>query len=226
MDLSLEKLILNKNWKKALTGEFTQKYFATLEAFLNSEYKKNKIVFPERENIFYSLNILDLSDVKVVILGQDPYHGAEEAHGLSFSVPEGVKLPPSLKNIYKELESDLGVPIAASGNLNHWAKQGVLLLNSVLTVEKDKAGSHQKQGWEIFTDRIISVVSEHCEHVVFILWGAYAQKKSVLIDSNKHLVISGVHPSPLSSYRGFFGSKPFSQANNWLMKKGLAAIKW
>jgi uracil-DNA glycosylase len=226
MDLSLEKLILNKNWKKALAGEFVKHYFATLEVFLNTEYKKNKVIFPTRENIFSALNTVDLAQVKVVILGQDPYHGEGEAHGLSFSVPEGVKIPPSLKNIFKELENDLGAPIQSSGNLDNWARQGVLLLNAVLTVEKDKAGSHQKQGWEIFTDQIISLVSEKSEHVVFILWGSHAQKKTALIDTKKHFIVSGVHPSPLSSYRGFFGSKPFSKANGWLKSKGVEPIRW
>ncbi len=162
----------------------------------------------------------------MVILGQDPYHGPGQAHGLSFSVPEGVRFPPSLLNIFKELESDLGKEIPKSGNLERWAKQGVLLLNSVLTVEESKAAAHQKKGWEQFTDKIIEVVNAECDHVVFILWGAYAQKKAAFVDRKKHLVLESVHPSPLSSHRGFFGSKPFSQANKWLQSKGLGPIDW
>ena len=163
----------------------------------------------------------------MVILGQDPYHGPDQAHGLSFSVPASIKkLPPSLKNIYKELNADLGLPIAITGDLSLWAKQGVLLLNAMLTVEQKNAGSHQKQGWEVFTNRVIELVSEHCENVVFVLWGAYAQKKEMLIDTNKHLLLKGIHPSPLSAHRGFFGSKPFSLINQHLIGSGKAAINW
>lgn len=226
MDVSLEKLIINKKWKNLLSDQYACDYFIKLQCFLNQEFKKNKIIYPKSENIFLSLNSLDINEIKIVILGQDPYHGENEAHGLSFSVPQHIKIPPSLKNIFKELESDLSIQIPTSGCLSHWADQGVLLLNSVLTVEKDCAGSHRNQGWEIFTDQIISIINQNCEHVVFILWGAYAQKKTNLIDSKKHLIISGVHPSPLSSYRGFFGSKPFSQANAWLASKNIESIKW
>lgn len=226
MDLSLVQLIKNKNWKQALDGEFSKDYFIALESFLKSEYTQGKKIFPEKDKIFEALNIVDLEKVKVVILGQDPYHGFGEAHGLSFSVPAGIRLPPSLKNILKELKDDLNTEIGSSGNLQHWAQQGVLLLNAVLTVQQDKAASHQKKGWEQLTDKIISAVSEHNHHSVFILWGSFAQKKSALIDERKHLIIKGVHPSPLSSYRGFFGSKPFSQANRWLVRQGLKPVKW
>jgi uracil-DNA glycosylase len=226
MGLSLETLIKDKNWKKALASEFEQKYFLQLQNFLDTQYKKKKIIYPPQDLIFHALNIMDPGQVKVVILGQDPYHGEKEAHGLSFSVSENIKIPPSLRNIFKELESDLLIKPTESGNLESWAQQGVLLLNSILTVEKDKAGSHQQQGWEEFTDQVISIVSEKCDHVVFILWGAYAQKKIKLIDEKKHLIISGVHPSPLSSYRGFFGSKPFSKSNAWLVQNRLKPIDW
>lgn len=226
MDLSLAKLLKNESWKNVLKSEFEQKYFVSLEKFLNQEYKKNKIIYPERAEIFNALNSLDVDKVKVVILGQDPYHGEGEAHGLSFSVKKGVKIPPSLRNIYKELETDLKISNLDSGDLTKWAEQGVLLLNTVLTVEKDVAHSHRKQGWEVLTDKIISLVSEHNDHVVFVLWGKPAQDKAKLIDTKKHFVIESVHPSPLSSYRGFFGSKPFSKANTWLEKNGKKPVNW
>ncbi len=198
----------------------------SLKNFLKSEYDAGKIIYPKKNEYFKALDLVPLDKVKVVILGQDPYHGPGQAHGLCFSVNEGVSQPPSLKNIFKELNSDLGIEIPKSGNLERWAQQGVLLLNSVLTVENDKAASHQKQGWEQFTDKIIETVNQECEHVVFILWGAYAQKKAFYVDRKKHLVLESVHPSPLSSHRGFFGSKPFSKTNTWLKKQGLAPIKW
>lgn len=226
MDLSLEKLLKNESWKSVLKSEFGENYFVSLEKFLNQEYKKNKIIYPDSADIFSALNAVDLEQIKVVILGQDPYHGAGEAHGLSFSVQKGVKIPPSLRNIFKELESDLSVTNLDSGDLSGWAKQGVLLLNTVLTVEKDAAHSHRKKGWETLTDKIIHFVSEKNDHVVFILWGKPAQDKIKLIDTNKHLVIQSVHPSPLSSYRGFFGSKPFSQANAWLKQHQKSPINW
>jgi uracil-DNA glycosylase len=226
MDLSLAKLLKNDSWKSVLKSEFEQNYFVSLEKFLNQEYKKNKIIYPEPSEIFNALNSLDVSKVKVVILGQDPYHGEGEAHGLSFSVKKGVKIPPSLRNIYKELETDMKISNLNSGDLTKWAEQGVLLLNTVLTVEKDAAHSHRKQGWEFLTDKIISRVSEHNDHVVFILWGKPAQDKTKLIDTKKHFVIESVHPSPLSSYRGFFGSKPFSKANAWLVKNKKAPVNW
>lgn len=197
-----------------------------LKAFLTSEYKKRKVIYPAAENYFRALDLVPLEAVKVVILGQDPYHGEGQAHGLCFSVNEGVRFPPSLQNIFKERQADIGLPPPASGDLSLWAKQGVLLLNSVLTVEKDKAASHQGQGWEKLTDKIISVVNEQCPHVVFILWGAYAQKKAGFVDRKKHLVLESVHPSPLSAHRGFFGSKPFSKTNLWLRERGLPEVQW
>jgi uracil-DNA glycosylase len=226
MDLSLALLLKNDSWKKLLKAELNQKYFLKLEQFLNCEYKNKKIIYPDPEFIFNAFNILNLNKIKVVILGQDPYHGDGEAHGLSFSVRKGIKIPPSLRNIFKELESDLKVSHPESGDLTKWAEQGVLLLNTVLTVEKDKAHSHSKQGWENFTDKTISIISQNCDHVVFILWGKPAQEKVKLINQNKHLVLQSVHPSPLSSYRGFFGSRPFSTANDWLIKHHRAPVNW
>ena len=175
---------------------------------------------------FRALDLTPLDAVKVVILGQDPYHGAGQAHGLCFSVQPGVRIPPSLVNIYKEMQADLGIPPARHGFLESWAKQGVLLLNSVLTVEEARAASHQGQGWERFTDAVIRIVNERCEHVVFILWGSYAQRKAAFVDTSRHLVLKSVHPSPLSAHNGFFGSKPFSKANEWLVKQGRDPVNW
>lgn len=220
------KTKIHKSWQKHLHGEFNANYMNLLEKFLQSEINSGKEIYPEANEYFFALDTTPLDKVKVVILGQDPYHGPGQAHGLCFSVLEGMKLPPSLKNIYKELETDLAVPISKNGDLTSWAEQGVLLLNSVLSVEKEKAGSHQKKGWETFTDRVIEVVNENRDHVVFILWGAYAQKKAAFVDRKKHLVLESVHPSPLSSHRGFFGSKPFSKANAFLRKKGIKEIDW
>lgn len=217
---------LSDSWHNHLQSEFQADYMKKLKKFLQTEYESGKIIYPEAKKYFNALDLVDLKNVKVVILGQDPYHGPGQAHGLSFSVPEGVRLPPSLQNIFKELKTDLGKEIPKSGNLERWAKQGVLLLNSVLTVEDGKPAAHQKKGWEQFTDKIIEAVDRECEHVVFILWGAYAQKKGSIVDRSKHLVLESVHPSPLSSHRGFFGSKPFSQSNKWLKAKGLEPIDW
>lgn len=211
---------------KYLEKEFQSNYMIELKKFLKSEYDQNKIIYPARSQYFRALDLTPLEQVKVVILGQDPYHGPGQAHGLCFSVNEGVRFPPSLLNIYKERQADLGLAIPSSGDLSRWAQQGVLLLNSVLTVEKDQAASHQGRGWEKFTDQIISLVNEKCEHVVFILWGAYAQKKAAFVDRKKHLVLESVHPSPLSSHRGFFGSKPFSKANAYLLSRGQQPIDW
>ena len=197
-----------------------------LKSFLQDEVKNKKNIFPAAENVFKALQLVPLEYVKIVILGQDPYHGMGQAHGLSFSVPAQMKIPPSLQNIFKELESDLQIKPAVHGDLTRWAQQGVLLLNSVLTVQQDLAASHQKKGWEQFTDKIISIVNQNCDHVVFILWGSYAQKKAEFVDQNRHLVLKSAHPSPLSSYRGFFGSKPFSKANQWLSSKGINQIQW
>ncbi len=224
MDLSLEKLIINKTWLQFISSELKKDYFLLLNDFIKNEYQ-NKTIYPKAENIFQAINYLDLQKVKVVVLGQDPYHGEGEANGLSFSVPLNVKIPPSLRNIFKELASDLNLK-KENGDLSVWQKEGVLLLNTALTVEKDKAGSHQKKGWEQFTDQLISVVSDQCLHVVFILWGSQAHKKDVLINSKKHFIVKEVHPSPLSSYRGFFGSKPFSKSNSWLQSKGIQSVKW
>ncbi|MEH6449211.1 MAG: uracil-DNA glycosylase [Oleispira sp.] len=218
---------LPKDWQKLLKAEFDQSYMQSLQTFLESEQAQDKIIYPPADQIFTAFNLTSLSNVKVVILGQDPYHGPDQAHGLSFSVPGHVtKIPPSLKNIYKELNADLGIPIATTGDLTQWAEQGVLLLNAMLTVEKKNAGSHQKQGWESFTDCVIQQLSEHCEGLVFVLWGAYAQKKTPLIDESKHLVLKGIHPSPLSAHRGFFGSKPFSLINQYLRDNKKAEIDW
>jgi uracil-DNA glycosylase len=217
---------LAATWRKYLETDLNSKPMQDLKIFLEKEYDSKKTIFPKANEYFYALDMTPLDQVKVVILGQDPYHGPGQAHGLSFSVQDGVRFPPSLQNIYKELEADLGIPISKSGDLTRWAKQGVLLLNSVLTVEKEKAASHKDRGWEGFTDLIISTVNEHCENVVFILWGSYAQKKAAFVDRKKHLVLESVHPSPLSSYRGFFGSKPFSKANAYLKKHGKKEIDW
>ncbi|KEO72617.1 uracil-DNA glycosylase [Anditalea andensis] len=218
-------LLLNEKWKTTLSEEFQKPYFISLMAFIEDEYK-NKTIYPLKENIFEAFNKSPLEHTKVVILGQDPYHGPGQAHGLSFSVPEGVKLPPSLRNIFKEIQRDFGQPMAESGNLVKWAEQGVLLLNATLTVRKGEAGSHQNKGWEVFTDEVIKAISYHREGVVFMLWGSYAQKKTKLINPNKHLILKGPHPSPLSAYRGFIGSGHFSSANEYLVHLGNAPIKW
>jgi len=217
---------LSNAWSKHLKNELESDYMQSLKVFLKAEYQKKKTIYPEAKNFFRALDLVDVKDVKVVILGQDPYHGPGQAHGLSFSVQEGVAFPPSLRNIFKELESDLKIKAPINGDLTKWAKQGVLLLNSVLSVEAGLAASHQGKGWEKFTDKIIEVVNRECPHVVFVLWGAYAQKKAAFVDRSKHLVLESVHPSPLSSHRGFFGSKPFSQANKWLKEKGLGEVQW
>ena len=217
---------LSNSWSEYLENELQKEYMQKLERFLFAQYNKKLIIFPEVDNLFKALDLVAVKDVRVVILGQDPYHGAGQAHGLSFSVKEGVRIPPSLKNIFTELKTDLNIDVPSSGDLSRWAKQGVLLLNTVLTVEQEKAGSHQKQGWETFTDEIIKIINNNCDHVVFILWGANAQKKAAFVDRSKHLVLESAHPSPLSSYRGFFGSKPFSKTNAWLKKMGKPKIDW
>lgn len=222
----MAQIKLSDSWLKLLENEFEQDYMKQLKKFLADEYKKNKTIFPATKNYFAALDLVPVESVKVVILGQDPYHGEGQAHGLSFSVQDGVRFPPSLQNIFKELKTDLDCDIPKTGDLTKWARQGVLLLNSVLTVEKDKAASHQKQGWETFTDKIIAAINDNCDHVVFILWGSYAQKKAQFVDRKKHFVIESVHPSPLSSHRGFFGSKPFSKANHWLVEKNIKPINW
>lgn len=217
---------LNEEWAKILEGEFDKPYMQQLRAFLIKQRQDGKIIFPQNKDIFSSLNLTPFSKVKVVVIGQDPYHGENQAHGLSFSVQPGVPIPPSLLNIYKELKYDLNITQPKHGFLEYWASQGALLLNAVLTVEKSKAASHQKQGWETFTDKIIEVLNEKREHLVFLLWGAYAQKKGSRIDRSKHLVVESPHPSPLSAHRGFLGSRPFSQTNRYLISKNIEPIDW
>lgn len=216
---------INEDWKSLLQEEFDQPYFEDLVNFVKSEYA-TKTIYPPAKLIFNAFDLCPPENVKVVILGQDPYHGPGQAHGLCFSVPDGIKPPPSLVNIFKEINSDLHVDIPKSGNLERWEQQGVLLLNATLTVRAHQAGSHQKHGWETFTDKVIQIISEHCEHVVFLLWGAYAGQKSGLIDTSKHLILKSVHPSPLSAYSGFFGNKHFSQANDFLLAYGRSPIAW
>lgn len=215
---------MNELWKEQLTEEFNKEYFIKLTDFVRNEYK-TKAIFPPAKLIFNAFDHTPFDKVKVVILGQDPYHNIGQAHGLSFSVNDGVRTPPSLVNIFKEINDDLGVPVPNSGNLTRWANQGVFLLNATLTVEAHKAGSHQNKGWETFTDAAIHKLSQNRENIVFLLWGSYAQKKEILIDSNKHLILKAPHPSPLAR-GGFFGNKHFSQANNYLISKGIEPINW
>jgi len=216
---------INSSWKAILHEEFNKDYFKRLKQFLLKE-KQNLTIFPEGKNIFNAFNLTPFNKVKVVILGQDPYHGIGQAHGLSFSVPDGVKKPPSLKNIFKELTDDLQIPITETGNLTHWAKQGVLLLNATLTVRVKQAGSHQKQGWEEFTDSVIQKISDEKKDVIFLLWGRFAQDKEKLIDNKKHHILRAPHPSPFSAYSGFFGCRHFSKTNIILRKRGLTEIDW
>lgn len=216
--------MINKQWDVVLKDEFQKDYFKKLGTFVKNEYK-NKVIFPPYSHLFDALRYTDYDEVKVVILGQDPYHGVGEAHGLSFSVMENVKMPPSLVNIFKELNDDLGI-CRSSSNLTDWAKDGVLLLNSILSVEKDKPLSHKNQGWEMFTDHIIQVLNERDKPVVFIFWGSYARSKKSFITNPQHYIIESVHPSPLSAFHGFFGSKPFSRANEFLKSQGLDEVHW
>lgn len=216
---------IEESWKKRLNKEFSAPYFSKLTDFIKEE-KKIYQVFPPGPQIFNAFDKCPFSETKVVIIGQDPYHGIGQAHGLCFSVPSGVKPPPSLVNIFKELKSDINKEIPASGNLEHWASQGVLLLNATLTVRANTAGSHQNKGWEEFTDAAIRALNEEKENVVFLLWGAYAQKKGSFIDTQKHLVLKAAHPSPFSAYNGFMGCKHFSQTNEYLEGKGITPIKW
>lgn len=219
-------LKLDSSWAKVLNKEFSSEYMAKLKTFLLAEKKAGKTIFPRGEEYFAALNTTPFDKVKVVVIGQDPYHGPGQAHGLSFSVRPGVPAPPSLVNIFKELQNDLGIKPPNHGYLLDWAKQGVLLLNAVLTVQASKAASHQNKGWELLTDAIVHALNDQCENLVFVLWGSYAQKKGAFIDRKKHLVIEGPHPSPLSAHRGFFGSKPFSKINVYLRSKGLKEIHW
>lgn len=216
---------IHPSWKALLQGEFEQDYFARLVAFVKQAYA-TQTVYPPAKYIFNAFDLCPFDKVKVVILGQDPYHEPGQAHGLSFSVPEGIPFPPSLQNIFKEIESDMGYAPLRNGNLERWAKQGVLLLNATLSVQAHQAGSHQNKGWETFTDAVIAQLSKEREHLVFLLWGSYAQRKGAVIDASKHLVLKSVHPSPLSAYRGFFGNHHFSQANAYLAQHGLSPIDW
>jgi len=219
-------LKLENSWKEKLQTEFDLNYMRNLKKFLKVRQQEKAEIYPKEDHYFAALNATKLDQVKVVILGQDPYHGPGQAHGLSFSVPVGVAMPPSLQNIFKELKEDLKLPIPQSGYLQKWADQGVLLLNSVLTVESGKPGSHQGQGWEVFTDKVISLLNEERQNLVFVLWGAYAQKKGAIINTERHLVLRSSHPSPLSSYRGFFGSRPFSKINEYLVSTQQSPIDW
>lgn len=225
-EINVQDVKLDASWKEFLGGEFQKPYMQDLKKFLQEEKTLKKVIYPPGPQIFNALNTTKFKDVKVVILGQDPYHGPSQAHGLSFSVPKGVPPPPSLVNIFKEIQSDLKLPKPPHGELTAWANQGVLLLNATLTVEGSKAGSHQKKGWENFTDKIIHVLNDEKKNLVFMLWGSFAHKKGEFIDRNKHLVLESVHPSPLSAYRGFLGCKHFSKANAYLQSKGLETIDW
>ena len=220
MDVQIEE-----SWKERLTNEFEKDYFIRLTDFVRAEYKSTTI-YPPGRLIFNAFNLCPFDKVKVVIIGQDPYHGPDQAHGLCFSVNDGIAYPPSLQNIFKEIQNDLGIPIPSSGNLTRWANQGVLLLNATLTVRAHQAGSHQRKGWEEFTDAAIRILANQREHLVFILWGAYAQKKGAFIDRSKHLVLTSAHPSPLSAYNGFFGNKHFSRTNDYLTAHGKTPIQW
>lgn len=213
------------SWKQQLHLEFAKPYFKELAQFVKTEYA-SQVIYPPAKQIFNAFDSCPFDETKVVIIGQDPYHGAGQANGLCFSVNDGVKPPPSLVNIFKEIKQDLGKPIPESGNLERWAKQGVLLLNATLTVRASSPASHQKKGWEEFTDEVIKIISAQKQNIVFILWGAYAQKKGEVIDRSKHFAISSPHPSPFSADKGFFGSKPFSKTNQYLKSKGLMEIEW
>lgn len=223
---SSREIRLESSWQQVLASEFTSDYMQQLRQFLLHEKASGKRIYPPGSEIFNALNATDFDSVRVVILGQDPYHGPGQAHGLCFSVKAGVAIPPSLGNIYKELHDDLGCTAPGHGCLDYWAQQGVLLLNAVLTVEAARAASHQGKGWERFTDRIVSLLNERRNHLVFLLWGAYAQKKGAIIDRQRHLVLESPHPSPLSASRGFFGNHHFSQTNSWLQSHGIAPIDW
>ena len=216
---------IDESWKSVLLDEFQKPYFYDLKNFLIDE-KKNYTIYPKSNYIFNAFNLTPFDKVKVVIVGQDPYHGQNQAHGLAFSVNDGVALPPSLLNIFKELKDDIGCQIPKSGNLTSWANQGVFLINTVLSVRKAEAHSHKNRGWEKFIDRVIQAISENKSSIVFVLWGKPAQNKAQLIDTSKHLILKAPHPSPLSSYRGFFGSKPFSKINTYFKQQGLDTINW
>lgn len=218
-------IMLNNSWVELLQSEWNKKYYIELQKYLKDEYQ-NYSIYPPREKIFQALNVTDFDNVSVVILGQDPYHGIHQANGLSFSVSKGEKIPPSLRNMYKELQTDVGVSTPSHGDLMSWAEQGVLLLNTVLTVRDSEANSHKGKGWEVFTDKIISLLNEREEPVIFVLWGNQAKAKKKLITSTQHYIVESVHPSPLSASRGFFGSKPYSKINSILSEIGRGVINW
>lgn len=220
MDVRIES-----SWKAKLSDEFSKEYFLKLTEFIREEYA-TKTIYPPGSLIFNAFNLCPFNKVKAVIIGQDPYHGPDQAHGLCFSVRNGVDFPPSLVNIFKEIKSDIGISIPESGNLERWARQGVLLLNATLTVRAHMAGSHQKKGWEVFTDSVINIINREKNNIVFFLWGAYAQKKGESIDRARHLILNSVHPSPLSASRGFFGNNHFSRCNNYLKENGIEPINW
>lgn len=219
------ELKIESGWKELLKNEFDKPYFVQLNKFVDDEYS-SETVFPPKGQIFHAFNLCPLRETRVVILGQDPYHDMDQAHGLCFSVNEGVKIPPSLKNIYTEIQSDCGITPPPSGNLERWARQGVLLLNATLTVRAHQAASHQQKGWEEFTDCAIKHLAHERKNIVFLLWGAYAGKKTAFINSSDHLILTSAHPSPLSAYRGFFGNKHFSRTNEYLRDKGLREVEW
>ncbi len=221
-----QSIKLHDSWMPVMGAEFEKDYMQQLKTFLIAEQAAGKVIYPAGNNWFAAFNTTPFDQVKVVILGQDPYHGPNQAHGLCFSVLPGVATPPSLRNMYQELNTDLGVQMPKDGCLTHWAEQGVLLLNATLTVERGNAGAHQGKGWEQFTDCAVQALNEQCSGLVFLLWGSYAQKKGAMIDATKHLVLKAPHPSPLSSYRGFFGCKHFSQTNQYLESKGMTPIEW
>lgn len=226
MTTTTRNIDLEPGWLAHLRGEFGQPYMQQLREFLRERKRQGKVIYPATANWFNAFRQTPFDRVRVVLLGQDPYHGPGQAHGLCFSVPPGVPAPPSLQNMFKELHADLGLPIPAHGCLQHWAEQGVLLLNSVLTVEQGQAGSHQGKGWETFTDRVIDVLNREREHIVFLLWGSYAQKKGGFIDTKRHCVLKAPHPSPLSAHRGFLGCRHFSKTNAYLQKNGYPPIDW
>lgn len=221
-----DRIKIEPGWKQVLIEEFGKPYMATLRDFLSQQMRAKKVIYPRAAEIFSAFNETPLDRVKVVILGQDPYHGVGQAHGLCFSVRPGVDIPPSLQNIFKELKSDLGLEVPNHGFLHSWAEQGVLLLNATLTVEAGRAGSHQKKGWEEFTDRVVNILNREKNNLVFLLWGSYAQKKGAVIDRKRHLVLEAPHPSPLSAHRGFLGCRHFSKANEYLKAHGKTPINW
>lgn len=219
------ELNIESGWKELLKDEFEKPYFVQLSQFVDNEYN-SQTIFPPKSQIFKAFNLCPLSEIRVVILGQDPYHDVNQAHGLCFSVNEGVKIPPSLKNIYKEIQSDCGIMTPTNGNLEGWARQGVLLLNATLTVRAHQAGSHQQKGWEEFTDSVIKHLAQEKKNIVFLFWGGYAGRKSAFINPSDHLILKSAHPSPLSAYRGFLGNKHFSQTNEYMRSKGLREVEW